>query len=103
MSGRAGQSAASASGSSDGLSHTPMSARARSVSRAGSQSARGTIAALARGTSATDTASRSSVQRSSTIAPSLMSRGIDALLERLDAQAADRVGETLVLLTALDI
>src|SRR6266568_4363060 len=103
ISGRAGQSGASRSGSSAGLSQTPISLLARSASRCASHNASGTIAGSPFGTSASEVASRSSVQRSSAIAPSLMSCGIDALLERLDAQPADRVGETLVLVTALDI
>src|SRR5258708_5717263 len=103
MRGSAGQSAASVSGSSEGFSQTPMSARTRSASRSATQRARGTIAAAGRGTSASEVASRSSVQRSSTIAPSLMSRGIDALLERFDPEGADGVGEARVLVPARDI
>src|SRR5690348_17820340 len=102
MSGRAGQSAASACGSSSGFSQTPMSARAINASRAASQSASGTMLA-ARGTSSTQAASRTSVQRSSMIEPSLMSRGIDALLERLEPQSAHGVEETLVLVAVLDV
>src|SRR2546425_10692900 len=102
MRGKAAQSAASASGSSAGPSQTPMSARDLSVSPTATQRARGTIAGV-RGTSAPAAASRTSVHRSSTIAPSLMSRGIDAFLERLEAEAADGIDEALVFVAPLDI
>src|SRR3989454_3728774 len=103
MSGSAPTSAASSSGSSSGFSHTPISPRARSASRSARHSASGTIAAAPSGTSAGDAASRSSVHRSSTIALSLMSRGIDALLERFDAEPADGVDKALIFVAALHV
>src|SRR5437867_7188769 len=103
MSGSAPTSAASSSGSSSDFSHTPVSPRARSASPSARHSTSGTIAATPSGTSAGDAASRSSVHRSSTIAASLMSRGIDALLERLDAEPADGIDEALVLVALVDV
>src|SRR5450432_3577749 len=95
MSGRRATSPASASGSSLGLSQTPTALRPARTSCSACQSASGTMTAVLIGTSASDAASRSSVQASSTIERSLMSRGIDALLERFDAHAADGVDEAL--------
>src|SRR5215472_10295826 len=103
ISGSAPTSSASRSGSSSGLSHTATSPRPRSAPRSARQSASGTIAGTPNGTSVSAAASRSRAQRSSTIAPSLMSRGIDALLERLDAEPPDGVDEALVLVAALDV
>src|ERR1700681_2684362 len=98
MSGKLSMSAASAPGSSSGLSQTPTSFRVTRVSCSDFQSASGTITAVSRRTSANDVASLSSVQRSSTMARPLMSRGIDALLEGLQSQTADGVDEALVLM-----
>src|SRR5215468_6565114 len=55
------------------------------------------------GMSATAAASRSSVQASSITARSLMSFGIDALLEGLDPEPAHRIDEAFVLVAALDV
>src|SRR5215470_10370407 len=55
------------------------------------------------GMSATAAASRSSVQASSITARSLMSFGIDALLEGLDPEPAHRIDEAFVLVAPLDV
>ena len=101
MNGRVATSSASASGSSSGLSQTPTSPRASSAVALGLPQGerhddRHGLPAARRALSP----SRSSVQRSSTMAPSLMSCGIDALLEGLDAEPAHGVDEALVLVPA---
>src|SRR5262249_26177620 len=103
ISGNAPTSAASRFGSSSGLSHTATCPRASSASRSAHQSASGTITGTSTGRSPSAAASRSSAQRSSAIARSLMSRGIDAFLEWLDAEPPHGVDEPLVLVAALDI
>src|ERR1700757_2489910 len=55
------------------------------------------------GSSASEAPSRSSAQRSSAMAPFLMSRGIDALLERLETEPAHGIDEMLVVVPALDV
>src|SRR6202171_4866427 len=97
ISGRRATSPASASGSSLGLSQTPTSSRAARAECSDCHSASGTITGVLAGTFAREAASRSSGQRSSTIARPLMSSGIDALLEGLDTQTAHGVDEALVL------
>src|SRR5215470_2259813 len=96
-------SSASASGSSSGLSQTPTSRCDASSVRSAFHSATGTMIGIPAGRAARDAGSRSRVQRSSTIAPSLMSRGIHALLEWLQSQAPHGVDEVLVLVPALDV
>src|SRR5450759_1146083 len=104
ISGSCAASPASASGSSlGGLSQTPTSSRAARAECSDCHSASGTITGVPLGTSTSEAASRSSAQRSSTIARPLMSRGIDALLEGLDSQTADGVDEALVLVTFFHI
>src|SRR6202521_2358639 len=103
MSGKLSISAASALGSSSGLSQTPTSFRAARASCSDFQSASGTITAVSPGMSASDVTSLSSVQRSSTMARPLMSRGIDTLLEGFESQTADGVDEALVLMPFFDV
>src|SRR4029079_5574295 len=55
------------------------------------------------GCAALDPAWRNSAEPSSTIAPRLMSRGIDALLEGIDADALDGVDEPLVFFPDLEV
>src|SRR5438105_11811091 len=98
MSGKLSMSAASAPGSSSGLSQTPTSCRMTRVSCSDFHSASGTITAVSPGMSASDLASLSSVQRSSIMARPLMSSGIDALLKGFQPQTADGVDEALVLM-----
>src|SRR5450432_3333954 len=102
MSGSKPTSFASSAGSSVGASHTPTFPRADNASRRWRQTASGTITGASVGIDASASTSRSSVQRSSTIARSLMSCGILAFLERFDAQAAHRVDEAFVLVPPLD-
>src|SRR5512132_2918880 len=92
-----------AAGSSAGASQTPTLPRARSASRSPCHSASGTITGTPAGTSPSVVASRNSVQRSATTARSLMSGGIDALFERLEAQSPNRVDEALVRMAAFDV
>src|SRR6266581_4818904 len=103
MSGSVAISAASASGSSFGSSHTPTSLRADNAACSALHRANGTMTGTLLGTSASEVASRSSVQRSSIMDRSLMSSGINAFLEGFDAEPAHRVDESLVFVTALDI
>src|SRR5439155_10874761 len=103
MSGSAARSSAIAAGSSEGASQTPTSRRARRAVRSACHSASGTITATPAGISSNVLASRSNVQRSATIARFLMSGGIHALLERLEAEAPHRVDKALVRVPALDI
>src|ERR1700730_15097403 len=93
MSGKLSRSAASVPGSSSGLSETPTSFRVARAACSDVQSASGTITAVPPGTSASVVASLSSVQRSSIIARTLMSRGIDPLLEGFQSQTADGVDQ----------
>src|SRR5690349_3800426 len=93
-------SASRASGSSSGASQTPTSPRARSASRRACHTASGTTAGPA-GISAPS--SRTTTVASSAIVPRLMSRGIDALLERLDADATHGVDEALVVVADVDV
>src|SRR5512144_544482 len=102
MTGSAATSLPSSAGSSVGASSTPTLPRARSAPRSPSHSASGTMIGSRSGRSVRLYASGSSVQRSSTSAPFLMSCGIDALLERIDADAAHRVDEGLLGFPALD-
>src|SRR6266567_5419753 len=96
-------SPASESGSSAGLSQTPTLPRTDSDTFSCCHSSSGTMTGTPPATSASETASRSRAQPSSTIARSLMSDGINALLERLDAQSADGIDEALVLVPPLDV
>ena len=90
-----------ASGSSVGASQTPTSPRARrAVALAPPQSGAGRSPARRRERRPASLASRSSVQRSSTTARSLMSGGIDAFLERLEADPPHGVDEALVVVAA---
>src|ERR1019366_3550260 len=98
ISGKFATSAASASGSSLGFNQTPTPLRPARTSCSACHRASGTITGVLIGTSESEAASRSSVHRSSTIARSLMSRGIDTLLEGFDAQTADGIDEPLVLM-----
>src|SRR5208283_1035863 len=102
ISGNRARSEASGSQSASGGSQTPTSPRARRASRCAFQEASGTINGSSAG-SVPGPVSRTRVQRSSTIAPSLMSRGIDTLPERLDAEAVHGVAELLVFVPALDV
>src|SRR5689334_11515621 len=89
-------------GSSYGASHTPTSPRARNASRFARQTGTGTMIAAC--DSASAPSSRTSVQRSSTTLPSLMScRGIDPFLEWLQTDPAYGVDEALVIVSMVDI
>src|SRR6516162_7701520 len=103
MSGNLARSPASSPGSASGLSHTPTSPRAQSAARRSRHNASGTMTGTPSGMSASAFASRSRVQASSVTVRSLMSFGIDTLLEGLDPEPAHRIDETLVLVAALDV
>src|SRR5438067_10886610 len=102
MSGSVATSSARSAGSSPGASHTATSTREASSPRRDFHTLNGTTTGGA--TSSIDAASRTSVQLSSTIARSLMSRcGINAFLEGVEADAVHGVDEALVLVTVVDV
>src|SRR5512144_1728977 len=92
-------SSASASGSSAGASHTPTSLRPRSASRLARHTSSETITGTPSGTASP----RTTMYASSIICRRLISRGIHALLEGIDAHAAHRVHEALVLVANVDV
>src|SRR5690242_10127883 len=103
MTARRPVSAATAAGSSAGASHTPTSPRAMSAARRSIHSASGTMTGTPSGRSARTVASRTTVQRSSVTTRCLMSCDIDALLERLEADALHGVDESLVVVAVRDV
>src|SRR5262249_52804128 len=103
MTGSAATSAAIFPGSPFGASRAPTPPRGSRASGSASQSDSGTMTGPSAGRSESDAAARNSVQRSSTTARSLMSFGIDALFEGIDAHATHGVDEPLVLVTNVEI
>src|SRR5690349_23104367 len=99
MTGSDATASASTNGSSAGASQTPTSVRARSASRLACHTASGTMTGTPSGTPSP----RTIMNASSTTLPRLISRGIHALLEGVDADAPNGIHEPLVLVADVDV